>query len=104
MKAWFSRGFHLVRRQKILFAPMTAMAFVVQGTCPNSRRERLSPSVQGLSIVLTVFYNSDVQNPARLFKNLGTRDGRGLATSRLIGVTLVGVALAKIKGMAIFLP
>jgi hypothetical protein len=52
--------------------------------------------------VLTVFYNSDVQNPARIFKNL-EGDSRGLATSHLMAVTLVGGALAKIKGMAIFL-
>jgi len=49
--------------------------------------------------VLTVFYNSDVQNPARIFKNLEAR----LGDIALDAVTLVGVALAKIKGMAIFL-
>ena len=50
-------------------------------------------------ILLTVFYNSDVQNPARLFKNLEMPR----ATLHLMLVTLVGIALVKIKGMALFL-
>jgi len=68
-----------------------------------SPRETLSRhQSKDLLIVLTVFYNSDVQNPARIFKNL-EGDGRGLATSHWMAVTLAGVALAKIKEMAIFL-
>ena len=79
---------------------MTAVAWWSQGHVPILARNAPSHhESKNSQILLTVFYNSDVQNPARLFENLETQR----ATSHLMVVPLVGVALVKIKGMAIFL-
>jgi hypothetical protein len=90
-----------VRQAQKLFSPMAAVALVVQGDMSQfSARTRLPAiNLRILKSLLTVFYNSDVQNSARLFENLEARR----AMSHLMVVTLAGVALVKIKGMAIFL-
>ena len=101
MKGFVLAGFHLVRWAKILFAPMTAVAFVVRGDMSQFSPRTCLPAInlRTLKSLLTVFYNSGVQNPARLFENLEAPR----AISQLMVAEFVAVALVKIKGMAIFL-
>jgi hypothetical protein len=101
MKGFALAGFHLVRRAKIYLRRLTAVDFVVRGDMSQfSPKTRLPViNLRTFKSLLTVFYNSDVQNPARLFENLETLR----ATSHLMVAKLVAVALVKIKGMAIFL-
>src|ERR1043166_10204427 len=104
MKGFVLAGFHLVRWAKIYLRRCCAD----DGSDLRGRGDmsQFSPgtrlpiiNLRTLKSLLTVFYNSDVQNPARLFENLEAQWAHGTGWLP----TLVTVALVKIKGMAIFL-